>query len=943
MDGIKFTVRKGREYATYDGKTVAMYYAGARSQKYERLLRKYNKDQKESKKQLKDVIYTEVWDTKAKQNQFQVLDVIKEQKIRGDFKILLYKDGKLLRTLNVENLQANIKAINKWWNPRNDIGAWSRFGTTNESIAEMEGLDSEYRLVITRSKKPAPKKLSQSFADGVQHCFFTPIKAHYEAMMAGATPKKAKEYNSLLDKIDYFTGKYAVGIPENDIEGVCKVLGIRAMVCDLFKEQKTYYNSGATKSKQFLFVNSRQNHVDCVADLYDMTDAKIVSQEIINSMLNEAIAKNTPFMILGKLEHVNMLILPDGAYKAMNEISEAFDSFDELIGIKELKLTEKNHIQYAKHGYLMTTHAKFNDVGDDEVFECDMKKAYTQFKSNPFYCGFPSKFSVACRFDKVDVMEVLSKAIGMFRVCNVSLAGCDVNTRAILMKLGVHTIHSVLPSVELEFLWSIGVRFDLVSGLFCYKDNAFHFEFSKEMLDKKLYTHWSGKLAMDVKNTVYTFIGTNEFAGNLAYQYGDKRVRTTPIMGVDYDDGWSNYNKNVFIEFSKPKEKVISYHHIAGFITSYTRISVITELLNFNVDNLIGVKLDSIVFTGANKIKSELFVSKDPKVDINWCESWYADDSMVIDDSWITAKYVDRISGNTVKLGQGGSGKTHEELINKMYLNPIYVAPSWCLALDKYTEYGVKVQTIHQMIGVNCEAYHIRFGSPAVMFIDEITMICVDWLEKLSEMYPYTLLILMGDYTRNGLRHQIKPVQESRNVKSFLNKFRILENTEDYRSKDSRLKEVKLLMRQKVEKTQDVAEVNAYGANLMADRIISRAEAVEMMTCNDWVLSSKHNDCDWWLENCPKNIRYYCERKNSGLVIHKRFAGESIPVNGEILSEKIDETCVPRVAFTIHSFQGKTIPETDKLFIVMNDMFDYAMFYTAISRVRVYEQIYLVR
>jgi hypothetical protein len=279
-----------------------------------------------------------------------------------------------------------------------------------------------------------------------------------------------------------------------------------------------------------------------------------------------------------------------------------------------------------------------------------------------------------------------------------------------------------------------------------------------------------------------------------------------------------------------------------------------------------------------------------------------------------------------------------------MYINPIYIAPSWCLALDKYKEYGIKVQTIHQMIGKNCEAYHLRFGMPPVMFVDEITMVSVDWLEQLRRLYPYTLLILMGDYTRDGFRHQIRPVEfnPQKAIQSLMSKFRIVENTEDYRAKDSRLKHVKLLLRQKAVETQDCRQVNKYGAELMADRVITRSEALRMMNRNDWVISSKHDDCDWWLEKCPENIRYLCERSNSGTVIHRRFAGENIPVNGEILSEKVDDTCVEKVAFTIHSFQGKTI-ESDKLFIVMDDMFDYAMFYTAISRVRYYNQIYLVK
>ena len=48
-----------------------------------------------------------------------------------------------------------------------------------------------------------------------------------------------------------------------------------------------------------------------------------------------------------------------------------------------------------------------------------------------------------------------------------------------------------------------------------------------------------------------------------------------------------------------------------------------------------------------------------------------------------------------------------------------------------------------------------------------------------------------------------------------------------------------------------------------------------------------------------------------------------------------------RGSFTTHSYQGQTI-EDKKVFISVNDMFEYSMLYTAVSRVRRIEQLVFV-
>ena len=63
---------------------------------------------------------------------------------------------------------------------------------------------------------------------------------------------------------------------------------------------------------------------------------------------------------------------------------------------------------------------------------------------------------------------------------------------------------------------------------------------------------------------------------------------------------------------------------------------------------------------------------------------------------------------------------------------------------------------------------------------------------------------------------------------------------------------------------------------------------------------------------------------------------------GGNVSFEVKEGFEKRGSFTTHSYQGQTI-EDKKVFISVNDMFEYSMLYTAVSRVRRIEQLVFVR
>jgi len=97
----------------------------------------------------------------------------------------------------------------------------------------------------------------------------------------------------------------------------------------------------------------------------------------------------------------------------------------------------------------------------------------------------------------------------------------------------------------------------------------------------------------------------------------------------------------------------------------------------------------------------------------------------------------------------------------------------------------------------------------------------------------------------------------------------------------------------------------------------------------DMILASTHAVKDRYNETYKHLEKYYITKSD-------RVYGR-----GEIYLEKPKTTdCEIRHAYTVHSIQGETA--TGKLFIDLNGMYESRMLYTAISRAKKHEQIYLI-
>jgi hypothetical protein len=288
--------------------------------------------------------------------------------------------------------------------------------------------------------------------------------------------------------------------------------------------------------------------------------------------------------------------------------------------------------------------------------------------------------------------------------------------------------------------------------------------------------------------------------------------------------------------------------------------------------------------------------------------------------------------------GPGGSGKTYTNLfLDTGLIDICYVAPSWKLASRMAKDYKEKtgftlpVQVHHNFLKMPyCEMNLKKYG---VIIWDECSMTTEHEKNLLLEN-SNSKIIFCGD-----IGHQLPPVinrkdeffenkyeerkqlredgktdsKEYKKVCSYLTQMdktgieNIIECRKNYRFKCNELKKVIAIVRNNINRKIDYRKLNI--------QEVSRNDDYDYK--NDIILVSRHE------YNEEYKIMY------AELPKYKSISNSFGFKNGEILFTKEKGTEF-RHGFTVHSVQGETFEGKNQ------------MFYTAISRARYLNQIYLI-
>jgi hypothetical protein len=354
-------------------------------------------------------------------------------------------------------------------------------------------------------------------------------------------------------------------------------------------------------------------------------------------------------------------------------------------------------------------------------------------------------------------------------------------------------------------------------------------------------------------------------------------------------------------------------------------MNMIEQLLKMNINQLIRVCCDGIYFFGETEINS-IFAYKTKMTFNNEAGTEYCSGlHNFIGNNWGQKREHNK---NELHLGEGGSGKTHFNLNDNGLIRPMFLAPSWKLARAKERETGIRCSVWARALTDDPERINYIKQNANVLIWDEVSMMTEESKKFIFENYENMKNIFCGD-----LGFQLPCIEGEPLEPTGFDE--IKHHYQDHRCKCPILKEIKRQLRKFIEQKYSTYEINIWCVCKFRElkRAINKKKLQELYDIQDMILVGTNYLKDAYTKMFTgkfKDDKYYITSNNR---LHS---------NGEILiGEKPEKTdCEVRHAFTTHSIQGETA--SHKLFIDASKMFDSRMFYTAISRARTIEQIYII-
>lgn len=729
------------------------------------------------------------------------------------------------------------------------------------------------------------KLLIQRFREGINHCVFTPVILKLQDMTEDVSPSTKKRLIARIKKLNSLALMYADGVPESKMDEVAKVSGLKIHLHDVLGNDIALYNKDG-RTGCLRMTNTRENHVD-IGMVVDSDPMELEQSEMV-TLWNSIKDADKFYMIDGDLreEMPSKIRTLEGAWRVKDPMRDACSQFDKELGIINYKVNAMKQPDlnaFLKSGRIINSWT--TTLGDGVAVGCaDMPSAYAQFKKCSEYRGFLGHIH---QFRSgVFSKEFVEEHLGYYQI--IVRGGIDWLSEKLGMYVGLST---VLFSPELLYFIKNGLEVDIVQGAW---GSRFDFDFPEYMMEDRRYCNWSGRLGIERMETSHTIPASQEWASHIG---ADHKVFYWREQGL--------------VTIKKPVKQCFTAHHIFGALTSYTRIQMMEAMKLFNPSNLVRVVMDGIYYSGEKPAGLEWF--KDKKVKVTKMDSmgWYAEEDVV------KAPPLCNIIGNSLLTGQGGSGKTYSVFKNPGFNTILYVSPSHILGQDVRLKYQAKYTTIHKLIGIECRPYCDEFRIPPVIFVDEITQIDASWIDKVFEMYPSSLILLAGDIDEEGRWYQCRSGGGEEWNTIWKPSCAVINYLDDRRSRDDELKALKLQIRNVMKKCD--LENGMYQMEEWANRKlpISKFEFSEGDTC----IAGTH-------------------RTNAKLLDLGVVSGYY--KKGGYVSDVPLPNYEKRGSFTIHSYQGKTI-ESGNIWIFIDDLFEYAMLYTAVSRAVNFSQIKFVK
>jgi len=755
----------------------------------------------------------------------------------------------------------------------------------------------------------------------ISNCLLQPIKDWAINCKNNAQSKTSYyRYNKIENDINDYIDMYInSGVPQDKIIDICNKLQIDISIgLPLQKENKLLEVKSDKKSlRTFNFINTKLNHIDLNEIAYENNIIKLDNYKELIKIKNQLVNNDKFFMYKMNNGKYTSLITLEGKYIIKNDMYEIFNNFEIETGLNNCKICDIENFELSKFvrdGCHYTGSMKFtNEINEDlKICHIDMEKAYANFKKCNYYNGFLGKITDFRKTNKI-------MGVGLYQVDNINFSQAEEKIKELLLKLNIYHNKYIYTSQELYFLRDNNITYDIISG--CW-GSIIDFEFNKDMLNTKTdegtpyYSHYCGFINSQFLNTNYFLKSCHNYSEILKYN--------------DLYDGITYLRENDEAIITIKKKNNYHLSHINAFITSYQRLNLIEQLLEINLNKIIKINLDGIYYYDCEIKLKNCFRHKEYKT-LSLLD--YPKSLIPLFETINDYKYsnieVDENFKTKINLGCGGSGKTTKELRDDGYINKLFCPPSWKLARNKEKEEGVSVSVWYYIITKDPEIRNKILRKYNVLIIDEVSMMTEETKNFILEEFKLCKIIFCGD-----LGFQLPPIKGEEMTIEGIEKIEYFNN--NYRCKCPKLLELLNKCREMIKDKKELNFINNYIIKYFKkeNRILNIEKLKEIYDINDMILCGTNDIKDYYTEIFKGKFN----EKKFYITSNSRHYS-----NGEILISNIQPEGVKseeRYSYTTHSIQGETA--YNKLFIDISKMFDERMFYTALSRAKYLEQIYLI-
>lgn len=490
--------------------------------------------------------------------------------------------------------------------------------------------------------------------------------------------EKDRNAKAILNKLVMKSATLARAYTVDDIQELAQLCKASVIIKDLVHFKDIEINICNTNKFRIEFINTRYNHLD----LYKCVSTKPTE---VDEFTYNKIKEESTFYV----EKFGKLFTLDSVYKIVDTpFKTVFKNWKDKMNWSNLSISSDSYIYSFLESYDFNMHRFINDlpVDDSAYNEIDLKKAYYNYSNsdiNPHYIGVPSGSFCCVKAPKdftIDSYNELTKnkLIGFFEVQIINPT--EKLSRLGFIQNSIHTLSSANVNLiskycELKFI-------NLAYA------PAVHVPFTSDFLQLE------GNIKYYCKAYGQFFCESTINSITIKPDANDKNyIQTlTENRAIHHSNGLYK----IFFEAKKWE----SHRHIAYFIHSYTTTQIMEQLMKYNLDDVFGVKLDSIVLKKSADLQlTDNFDIKEAKIE-----------KLIKNMSLSSERYVEDISNDTwedkideLNNKQKQKDDEEERYLQKMekYYQSKHSAHQChvglCLENDKYysdLDYGLDVEIV---------------------------------------------------------------------------------------------------------------------------------------------------------------------------------------------------------------------------------------------------------